>query len=106
QADDASPPVALVSQLFASQRFPKLDPIGKHVKVGGDESPWMTIVGIAGDVKQGSLASNQTQAVYLPAPQSPFTDRVMSLVVRGTGDVSALAPSIHNAIWSVDGSQP
>jgi putative ABC transport system permease protein len=35
-----------------------------------------------------------------------FPDNTMSLVVHARGDVTALAPAIRNAIWSVDKDQP
>jgi ABC-type antimicrobial peptide transport system permease subunit len=45
-------------------------------------------------------------AVYLTAAQSWFADEALSLVVRARGDVTALAPAIKSAIWSVDKDQP
>ena len=35
-----------------------------------------------------------------------FADNAMSLVVRGEGDVAALAPAVRQAVWSVDSDQP
>src|SRR5262249_30393314 len=46
--------VAIVNERFAQQFFPKTDPIGKRLKWGRDlqsKAPWLTIVGIAADVK-------------------------------------------------------
>jgi putative ABC transport system permease protein len=44
--------------------------------------------------------------VYITPAQSWFADDAMSLVVRARDDVTALAPAIKNAIWSVDKDQP
>jgi ABC-type antimicrobial peptide transport system permease subunit len=63
-------------------------------------------VGVVGDVKQGSLADSQANAVYITPTQSWFADDAMSLVVRARGDVAMLAPAIKNAMWSVDKHQP
>jgi putative ABC transport system permease protein len=59
-----------------------------------------------GDVKQASLASPQSDAVYLSPSQWYGGDSAMSLVVRSPIDPSALAPALRNAIWSVDKDQP
>ena len=42
----------------------------------------------------------------LPQSQWTFTDYQRSLVVRSNGDAAALAPSVRDAIWSVDKDQP
>ena len=98
-----TPQVALISESAAKRRLPGLDPIGLRIKVG--DSPPYTIVGVVGDVKQLSLALGESEAVYLPAAQWHYADNAMSLVVRGRGDVPALAPAIRQAVWSVDREQ-
>ena len=65
-----------------------------------------TIMGVVGDVKQGSLSDTQSDAVYLTPAESWFADDAMSLVVRARDDATALAPAIKNAIWPVDKDQP
>ncbi len=98
-----TPQVALISESAAKRRLPGLDPIGRRIKVG--DSPPYTIVGVVGDVKQLSLALGESEAVYLPAAQWHYADNAMSLVVRGRGDIPALAPAIRQAVWSVDREQ-
>jgi ABC-type antimicrobial peptide transport system permease subunit len=68
--------------------------------------PWYTVVGVVHDVKQGSLADSEAHAVYMTPAQSWFADDAMWLVVRARDDVTALAPAVKNAIWSVDKDQP
>ena len=105
--DTASAPLALViSESLAQRKFPNQDPIGRRVHVGPTSEPWFTIVGVVGDVRQASLAMSQTDAVYTTPMQWYFPDNTMSLVVHARGDVTALAPAIRNAIWSVDKDQP
>jgi putative ABC transport system permease protein len=97
-------PVALISESMARRRLPGVDPIGQRLSVG---EGWMyTVVGIVGDVKQVSLALSEADAVYVTASQWQFADNTMSLVVRGRGDVAALAPAVRRAVWSVDPDQP
>jgi putative ABC transport system permease protein len=105
QRDRADAPlVAVISEAMAKRRLPGLDPIGKRVKIG--DGPLYTVVGVVGDVKQVSLALNESDAVYTTASQWRFADNAMSLVVRARGDVTSLAPAIREAIWSVDKDQP
>src|SRR5687768_9263594 len=101
-----APPVALISESLARSRFPSASPIGQRMRMGPDDGPPYTIVGVVGDVKQMSLALDQADAVYIPAAQWPVGDASMSLVVRGQGDVASLTPEIRRAIWSVDRDQP
>jgi putative ABC transport system permease protein len=101
-----APPAVLISESLAKRQFPRKDPIGQRVHIGPANGPWYTIVGVAGDVKQSSLAARETDAVYLTPAQSWFADDAMSLVVRAHDDVTALALAIKNAIWSVDKDQP
>lgn len=99
-----APLVALISQSLANSRFHGSDPTGQRLRIG-PAGPY-TIVGVVGDVKQLSLALNDSNAVYIPASQSSFGDNAMSLVVRGRGEAAALAPAIREAVWSVDKDQP
>lgn len=101
-----APLAALINESFAKRRFPGIDPIGQHLHLGQDTGPWFTIVGVVGDVKQLSLAVNESDAVYVPLPQWYFADHALSLVARSRTNPTALAPAIRAAIWSVDKDQP
>jgi putative ABC transport system permease protein len=101
-----APPVALLNESFAKRRFPGHDAIGQRLHIGDDSGPLFTVVGIVGDVKQMSLALDQTDAVYFPGVQARSMDTALSLVVRARGDAAALTPAIKQAIWSVDKDQP
>ena len=106
ERDDAGQPhVVVVSESFANRNLPGQDPIGQRLHFGPDTS-WATIVGVVANVKQQSLAGDQTDAVYNSASQWLWVDTKQSLVVRSMGDAAALAPAIKAAIWSVDKDQP
>src|SRR5262249_2958685 len=49
--------VAIINQRFAAEYLPNEDPIGKQIKLGrpNSESPWVTIVGLAGNVERGDF---------------------------------------------------
>jgi predicted permease len=101
-----APRAVMINESLARRQFPGGDPIGRRVHLGPLNGPWYTVVGVVGDVKQGSLAESQADAAYITPEQSWFADDAMSLVVRAPGDVTALAPAIKSAIWSVDKDQP
>jgi putative ABC transport system permease protein len=100
----------VISESLAQRIFPGRDPIGQRIRigpgVGSKDQPWASIVGVVGNVKQTSLAVGSTDAVYTTPTQWYWVDNPMSFVVRGSGDVAALAPAIRRAIWSVDKDQP
>lgn len=102
-----TPPVVLISESLARSKFQDQDPIGQRLRLGANDGPWSTIVGVVGDVKQTSLTVSQTNAVYMTTDQwRLFADRALWLVVRARGDSAELVPAIRQAIWSVDKDQP
>ena len=66
---EGSPLVTIVNRTLAQHYWPGQDPIGKRIRIGVAESPtpWMTVVGEIGDIKQ-TAADQDTQAqFYQPA---------------------------------------
>ncbi|HEU5218178.1 MAG TPA: ABC transporter permease [Gemmatimonadales bacterium] len=105
--DEAGAPrAAVINETFAAQAFPGQDPIGQRFRFGPTDGEWFSIVGIVGDVKQATLELGQANALYITPAQWHWADNLMSLVVRGSGDVTRLTPAIRRAIWSVDKDQP
>jgi putative ABC transport system permease protein len=51
-ANDASSRVAVVNETLANRYWNGRDPIGQQLRPGGT-MPWLTVVGVAKDVKQG-----------------------------------------------------
>ena len=97
----------VINESLAKRRYPGRDPIGQRIRFGGKpDRPWDVIVGVVGDVKQTSLAVNQSDAVYVTTAQWLWADRTQWLVIRTRGDTAALAPAVREAIWSVDKAQP
>ena len=103
---EGAPRVALISESMARRRLQGRDAIGQRLRIGPPDGPLYTVVGVVGDVKQMSLALNESEAVYTTEAQWRFADAAMSLVVRTHGDAAALIPALRQAIWSVDKDQP
>jgi len=102
-----APPAVLISESLARSKFQDEDPIGQRLRIGPNNGPWDTVVGVVGDVKQTSLAVSLTDAVYITNSQwKLFSDRARWLVVRTRANPGKLASTIKDAIWSADKDQP
>ena len=100
-----SPPSVVLNEAFARRKFPAGNAVGQHLHIGPDTGPWFTVVGVAGDVKQLSLAGRESDAAYIVPAHSWFADRSLWVVARVDGEPGAIAPAIREAIWSVDATQ-
>ena len=104
-----SRPVALVNETMARQYWPGQDAVGRRFKIGDPDSdvPWVTIVGIVGDVRQMGLDAPVKAEMYLPYSQvtdSPwFAPR--DLVVRTLVEPMSLVPPVKAAIGEADAEQ-
>jgi putative ABC transport system permease protein len=104
--DQTATGVAIVSDSWARRFLPNEDSIGNRIKLGGRDStrPWLSIVGIAGDVRDTRLESDARPCVYVPYPQFPSSG--MTLVVRAGFDPRVLVSAIRDEVWAVDKDQP
>lgn len=93
--------IVIVSESLARRFFPQQDPIGKRLKWGPPQSnsPWLTIVGVVGDVKQGPLDEQTLPHTYTPYPAAPWLGTV---ALRTSGDPVQLASAMRQAIWKLD----
>lgn len=66
----------------------------------GDAEWWMTVVGVAGDVRYGGLEAAPTDDVYLP--QGLYPQAAITLVVRTAGDPMGAAAAVRARIRGVD----
>jgi len=112
---DGSPRVAIISQSAARILFKDRNPMGRRVldpkpmvdkdgKIQFDENNWLTVVGVAADLRHEGLDEPVWPELYEPYEQSPFPQ--MNLVVRGYSDPSVLAPAIRKAVQAIDREQP
>src|SRR5262249_39606697 len=97
-----STPVLIVSESLAKKYWPGQDPLGKRLKWGTPKSddPWMTVVGVAGDVKQGPLDRATTLHTYAPYAQAGAIG-ALQVAVRGENDAN-LGAAVHAAVRSLD----
>jgi putative ABC transport system permease protein len=102
-----APGVVIINETLAKRFFAEGDPIGKRLKDGGPErpnNPWMTIVGVVGDVPYGGLDAAPEPAFYLPFRQNRSSGQYV--VVRTTVDPQSIAPSVRSAVAALDPDLP
>ena len=102
-----SVPVMLINETMAKQFWPDQNPIGKRIKMGDYDSsqPWVTIVGIVGDMKQMGFDLPPRAEMYFPYQQQSFYSPGY-LAVKTADDATLIAGAVRAAIWSVDKEQP
>jgi putative ABC transport system permease protein len=111
-------PVAIVSESLARHYWPGQDAIGKRIKWGVVDSaaPWMTIIGVASDVKDGAIRDEPRLHVYVPfallvpeidglPPGSPF-GRELRIAMLSGSDASTLISAGRSAVTAVDPALP
>jgi putative ABC transport system permease protein len=96
--------VAVVSRSLAERYWPGRDPIGRRFRLGGEDAPWISVVGVSGDVIHQWVARRNYPTCYRPFVQAPMSD--MAFALRTTGDPEALIAAARSAIAAVDPAQP
>ena len=108
QRDDLhSQNVAVVSRAFVARYFPGESPLGHRVRMvtgSADETPWMTIVGVAEEANYSLWLKDRPAAVYMNVAQLPPAG--MTYVVRAKGDPLAMAPAVRKALAAIDAGLP
>jgi putative ABC transport system permease protein len=102
-----SPRVVVLSESVARHYWPDYprgaDPVGRRIKLGNSVSPWLTVVGVSGDVKDWFTGQPEPVA-YVSSLQAP--QRTMTLLLRTAGDPLAVATSARAAVRAVDRNPP
>jgi putative ABC transport system permease protein len=95
----------IVNQAFVQTYLRGEQPVGVRINAWmGQTNPFGEIIGVTGDVKEGSLEKPATPTVYYPFAKLPYAS--MTMVARTAQAPLALAPSIRRAISALDPLQP
>src|SRR5262249_54740933 len=95
---------------LAESNWPGEDPLGKQLRVGSPDSktPWLTVVGVAGDVLSQGPAGVHAE-MYIPYGQFPWLlGGPQYLLVRTAPAINpeSLTRAVVDAIHRVDSSLP
>jgi hypothetical protein len=101
-----SPPYSfIVNETFVRKYFPGEEPIGKSINAWMDrQNPYGEIIGIVGDVKEGSVDKEPAPTVYYIYSHLSYTS--MILAVRSYGNPLGLAEPVRRIIRDLDSAQP
>ena len=103
--DENTPKVVVVDETVARQFWPGGDPIGKRIKVSTDSgTPWLTIVGVAANVKHGSLRERPDFEMYQPFAQTTVWS--VYLVMRASGATEGLVAALRHRVTELDPTIP
>lgn len=117
QDDNSAEPAVLINETLARRFWSDDDPVGQRLAWGNpvQHGPWMRVVGIVGDVKQGPLDTETVPEVYTAWPQ--LDDRMLGenvmgiyrslrVVVKTQLEPSAMASTIHREVRALDPALP
>jgi len=119
-ADGAKAPlVAIVNEKLAQHFWPGQDPIGKRLRWGMPESPtpWMTVIGVMGNVKQTSADAPTQDEIYQPytqfmasigtlVPPGVLNAQAGSIVLRTALPPDSMTESLRATVLSIDPQLP
>jgi putative ABC transport system permease protein len=108
---DKSPFVAVIDETMVKAYWPNEDPVGKRFRLGPPEpepgaepEPWVTIVGIVGNVRHSGLHIEARPQMYMPHTQAPRGQ--MTFMAHTQGDPKRMIDQARSAIYGVDKDQP
>ena len=107
---EKAPTVVVINSAMARTYFPGENPLGKRLQLGAipeSDVPWMEVVGVVGDVRQGLDLDPQAE-MYLPYRQADQVLPVfqLSIVLRTATDPLLQAAALRSALGEIDPNQP
>jgi putative ABC transport system permease protein len=97
--------VVIVNDVLARRYWAGQSPVGHRFRMDAGQ-PWLTVVGVASDVKQMGLDDPLgDMELYLPYRREG-TSRVFTFFVRTTGDHTAVTRMVHERLWTLDPGIP
>ena len=101
--DHEAQPVAVVNEALARHYFGGQDPIGQRVSFGDEGEPWVTIVGVVGDVRYYGLDREAGHELYRPFAQQPGWGAIL---VRTRVEPTRAVALVGRAVHAIDSEQP
>ena len=114
-----APLVAIVNEKLAQHFWPGQDPIGKRLRWGYPKTPtpWMTVVGVMGNIKQMSVDAPTQYEIYQPSsqqmasygklvPPGSLSAQGGSIVLRTALPPDSMMESLRATVRSIDPQLP
>ena len=107
---EGTQPVVVINETMAGRYWPGEDAIGRQFHMGTDDKPWLTIVGIVGNVRHNAVVEDARAEMYLAHAQLPEhiggAPRGMTLVVSTDGNPLGIAGAVREAVRAIDRNLP
>ena len=101
ERDTGADKVVIINESMARRFWPGGDAVGKRIKIGPPQNePWLTIVGVASDVKNIGLEASPLLATYEPHAQRPWT--TMNLAIRAESDPLSQVNAVRGALRAIE----
>jgi len=101
--NDSQPiPTVIINEAMAKQYFPNEDPLGKRLRIIA--SPWLTVVGVVGDVHHTGLNTLPNPEIYLSHLQEP--SGTLAVMMRTSGDPLQLSSAAREELKRLDQDLP
>jgi predicted permease len=102
--------VALINEAMAKKYWPGMDPLGRRMRQGQADRPWITVVGIVGDVRHNGITADVKPKFYRAFAQwhrsSGNPARNMTLIIKAKSDPASLVSTVRDKIRRLDGALP
>ena len=97
---DNAPSTIIINETMARQYWPNEDPLGKRLKFDDPnfKSPWFTIIGVVGDVRQEGLEMPAGLMSYVPS-DGEWTD---DLVIHTRMDPRPIVSAVREQLRAID----
>jgi putative ABC transport system permease protein len=99
-------PTVVINETMARTHWRGESPVGRRLKLTSydREGEWYTITAVVRDTRHAALDSALRPQVYVDSRRDPTHD--MWVILRGTGNPSALAEPARRAVLETDPNQP
>jgi putative ABC transport system permease protein len=94
-----APAVIVINEAMAHEYWPHEDPVGRAIRLGGSDGPWLTIVGVVGNVHFQGLDVRPRKQFFRPYMQAGWP--VMNIVARSIAAPTTYAAPVKKALASV-----
>jgi predicted permease len=103
---EGAPLSMVVNEMMARTFWPGQSALGRRVRLSeGPNSPWRTIVGVVGDIKNGGYDKPAGTELFVPWRQGRGI-RTAQLVIRTAGDPMSVTSAVRRLIGELDPSLP
>jgi putative ABC transport system permease protein len=101
-SSDGQSDVVIINRKLADRYWSNGDAVGKRIRLGAGQrmggaiEPWLTVIGVVGDVSDTGLEADPDFVTYEPHAKRAWS--VMTLVVRARTNPLSLAPELRDEL--------